>query len=61
VVEDPPRTGRAHAMQKSAPTFQNLLKSMLREDCRSGFTTLPPVLLQEQPVMILLLEGALIS
>jgi hypothetical protein len=25
--------------------------------CRSGFTTLPPVLLQEQPVVVLLLEG----
>jgi hypothetical protein len=25
--------------------------------CRSGFTTLPPVPLQEQPVVVLLLEG----
>jgi hypothetical protein len=25
--------------------------------CRSGFTTLPPVSLQEQPVVVLLLEG----
>jgi hypothetical protein len=53
VAEDPPRTGRARAMQKSAPVFQNLLKSMLREDCRNSFMTLPPVLLQEQLVMVL--------
>jgi hypothetical protein len=25
--------------------------------CRSGFTTLPPVPLQEQPAVVLLLEG----
>jgi hypothetical protein len=25
--------------------------------CRRGFTTLPPVPLQEQPVVVLLLEG----
>jgi hypothetical protein len=29
--------------------------------CRSDFTTLPPVLLQEQPVMVLLLESTLVS
>jgi hypothetical protein len=29
--------------------------------CRSGFTTLPPVLLQEQPVVVLLLERDLVS
>jgi hypothetical protein len=29
--------------------------------CRSGFVTLPPVPLQEQPVVVLLLEGALVS
>jgi hypothetical protein len=29
--------------------------------CRSGFMTLPPVPLQEQPAMLLLLEGALVS
>jgi hypothetical protein len=29
--------------------------------CRSGFMTLPPVPLQEQPAMVLLLEGALVS
>jgi hypothetical protein len=29
--------------------------------CRSGFVTLPPVLLQEQPAVVLLLEGALVS
>jgi hypothetical protein len=29
--------------------------------CRSDFTTLPPVLLQEQPTMVLLLERALVS
>jgi hypothetical protein len=28
---------------------------------RNGFTILPPVLLHEQPVMILLLEGTLVS
>jgi hypothetical protein len=29
--------------------------------CRSSFTTLPPVLLQEQPAVVLLLERALVS
>jgi hypothetical protein len=29
--------------------------------CRSGFATLPPVLLQEQSAVVLLLEGALVS
>jgi hypothetical protein len=29
--------------------------------CRSGFAILPLVLLQEQPVVVLLLEGALVS
>jgi hypothetical protein len=31
------------------------------EKCRSGFTTLPPVPLQEQSAVVLLLEGALVS
>jgi hypothetical protein len=30
-------------------------------NCQSGFATLPPVLLQEQPVVVLLLEGVLVS
>jgi hypothetical protein len=29
--------------------------------CRSGFATLPSVPLQEQPAVVLLLEGALVS
>jgi hypothetical protein len=29
--------------------------------CRSGFATLPPVPLQEQPAVVLLLEGSLVS
>jgi hypothetical protein len=29
--------------------------------CRSGFTTLPPVLLQEQPAVVLCMERALVS
>jgi hypothetical protein len=29
--------------------------------CRSGFATLPPVLLQEQSAVVLLLDGALVS
>jgi hypothetical protein len=29
--------------------------------CRSGFATLPPMPLQEQPTMVLLLEGDLVS
>jgi hypothetical protein len=32
-----------------------------RAKYRSGFTTLPPVLLQEQPGVVLLLEGVLLS
>jgi hypothetical protein len=39
--------------QKFLPTW--------RAKCQSGFTTLPPVLLQEQPVVVLLLERALVS
>jgi hypothetical protein len=31
------------------------------QDCQSGFTTLPPMLLQEQSAVIFLLEGALVS
>jgi hypothetical protein len=38
----------------------SLLKSTYNS-CRSGFTTLPPVPLQEQPAVVLLLEGALVS
>jgi hypothetical protein len=30
-------------------------------DCRSGFAIHPPALLQEQPVVLLLLDGALVS
>jgi hypothetical protein len=33
----------------------------LQSKCRSGFTTLPPELLPEQPVVVLLLEGDLVS
>jgi hypothetical protein len=29
-----------------------------RVECQSGFTTLPPVLLQEQPAVVLSLVGA---
>jgi hypothetical protein len=36
----------------SPPTWQ--------AKCRSGFVTLPPVLLQEQPAVVLLLERALV-
>jgi hypothetical protein len=32
-----------------------------RAKCRSGFATLPPVLLQEQPAVFLLLKGVLVS
>jgi hypothetical protein len=32
-----------------------------RTKCRNGFATLPPVLPQEQPAMVLLLDRALIS
>jgi hypothetical protein len=32
-----------------------------RTKCRSCFTTLPPVSLQEQSTVVLLLEGALVS
>jgi hypothetical protein len=32
-----------------------------RAKCRSGVTTLPPVLLQEQPAIIFLLKRALVS
>jgi hypothetical protein len=34
---------------------------LTKEDCGSGFTTLPPVLLQKQPAVVLLLERALVS
>jgi hypothetical protein len=32
-----------------------------RAKCRSGFTTLPSALLQEQPAVVFLLEGTLVS
>jgi hypothetical protein len=32
-----------------------------RAKCRSGFATLPPMLPQEQPTVVLLLERALVS
>jgi hypothetical protein len=34
---------------------------MVSYSCQSGFTIFPPVLLQEQPVVVLLLEEALVS
>jgi hypothetical protein len=33
----------------------------MNRNCRSGFTTLPPVLLQEQPAVVILLESAFVS
>jgi hypothetical protein len=39
----------------------NLVALQIERWCRSGFTTLSPVPLQEQPVVVLLLEGALVS
>jgi hypothetical protein len=40
-------------------TFQTPL--LVKTGCRIGFTTLPPELLQVQPVVVLLLEGVVIS
>jgi hypothetical protein len=42
-------------------TWQKGNKREGTEDCRSGFATLPLVLLQEQPAVVLLLEGFFIS
>jgi hypothetical protein len=40
---------------------QCYLKVTPCRNCRSGFTTLPPMLLQEQPVVVLLLKSDLVS
>jgi hypothetical protein len=37
------------------------MEAVVKPHYRSGFATLSPVLLQEQPAVVLLLEGALIS
>jgi hypothetical protein len=39
----------------------NLVALQIERWCRSGFATLPPVPLQEQPAVVLLLEGAFVS
>jgi hypothetical protein len=46
--------------QKLAP-LANCFPHSWRAKYRSGFTTLPTVPLQEQPVVVLLLEGTLVS
>jgi hypothetical protein len=38
-----------------------VVKVDMVHDCRSGFATLPPEPLQEQPAVVLLLEGTLVS
>jgi hypothetical protein len=38
--------------------YDVLIKFLLQDACRNGFMTLPPVLLQEQPIVVLSLEGA---
>jgi hypothetical protein len=38
-----------------------VVKVDMVHDCRSGFAILPPKPLQEQPVVLLLLEGTLVS
>jgi hypothetical protein len=40
---------------------QSFLNLSINEICRSGFATFPPELLQEQPVVVLLLEGDFVS
>jgi hypothetical protein len=45
----------------SMPTWGVSTNGFLIQHCQSGFTTLPPVPLQEQPIVVLLLDGALTS
>jgi hypothetical protein len=61
--------------KRLGPTLSKVLKTLqhpntlpatiqeakVKGHCRSSFTTLPPVLLQEHPVVVLLLERALVS
>jgi hypothetical protein len=53
------------SINSAESTFKSILFVMsvhvMRVNCRSGFATLPPVPLQEQPAVVLLLEGVLVS
>jgi hypothetical protein len=46
-----------HHDDETRKTKNDEIPPSWRVKCRSGFTTLPPVPLQEQPVVVLLLEG----
>jgi hypothetical protein len=46
---------------KNGGKNQKQIPPTWRAKCRSSFTTLPPVLPQEQPAVVLLLEMALVS
>jgi hypothetical protein len=58
-----PKVKEATKIQQYTPIcFAQLHLQVVHEvHCRSGFATLSPVPLQEQPAVVLLLEGALIS
>jgi hypothetical protein len=46
-----------HHDEEARKTKNGEMRPTWRAKCRSGFTTLPPVPLQEQPTVVLLLEG----
>jgi hypothetical protein len=46
-----------HHGDEAGKTKNGKMPPSWRAKCRSGFTTLPPVPLQEQPIVVLLLEG----
>jgi hypothetical protein len=53
------RVSKARSCVAKAPV--DVQAATIRLYSRSGFTTLPPVLLQEQPAVVLLLERVLVS
>jgi hypothetical protein len=61
-------SNRINVVSSSRSPFhanEDIVKSLIQmldsHNCRSGFTTLPPVLLQEQADVVLLLESVLVS
>jgi hypothetical protein len=59
--EEDPHDDADFTDSEEAPNGSNDGENDLGENSRSGFATLSPVPLQEQPAVVLLLEGALVS
>jgi hypothetical protein len=59
--QQPPRASGCEATMSSPLPEKHQAPPTWRAKCQSGFVTLPLVLLQEQPSVVLLLEGPLVS